>query len=143
MPRLPQHAPAVDTITLPHSGVSVTLRRESTGRDHTEAMQAVIGEGYNARHSYMRYLCYMAASLITEWDAEDDEGKAVPISPQELGAMTDEGDYQFLLNDVAGRVTLRGEDDPEKEDPFGQSSTPSSTDTSSTEAILSSGTQSS
>lgn len=138
MPRLPQLEHAIDTITLPNSGVTIQLRRRATAQDHHEARQAVIGDGYHDRQRYMRYLCYVAASLIVAWDAEDDEGKPIPVSPQELGAMKDEDDYIWLLNNVIGRVGLREEADPEKEDPFGQSSTPSSTDTSSTEAIPSS-----
>lgn len=139
MPDLPQHEHAVDTITLPHSGVTITLRRHGGAGDHTEAMQAVIGEGYNPRHAYMRYLSYVAASLMVDWDAERD-GKPIPISPQELRAMKDERDYQFLMNDVATRITLRQEVSPEEEDPFGQSSSPSSEATSSTEATPSSDT---
>jgi hypothetical protein len=135
LPRLNQTDRAVDTITLPQSGVRITIRREATGADKNDALQAVIGESYNGRHGYARYLCYMAAQLIVDWDALDEKGAPLPVSPQELRGIADERDYTFLMEDVAKRVTLRdlaikeGEPDPEQN--FETPSTASSPETSS------------
>lgn len=134
MPLMPQSSAAVDTIVLPKSGVSITLRRHATGRDRQEALAVAIRlrqAGFESSHVYMRYLCAIAANLIVEWDATvlvDGNERLVPISPQSLAAMESEEDYEFLINDVAKRVTLRGEQDAEN---FTQPSTPSSEDTSS------------
>ncbi len=131
MPQLKQIAHAIDTITLPKSGIKISIRRRATGQDKQEALEATRdGKAYHPRQQYLRYLGYLAASLMTEWDALDVKGKPLPISPQELGAMEDEDDYRFLLEDVAGRVALR-EADPEKEDPFKKRSSRSSRATSS------------
>jgi hypothetical protein len=125
-------AGAVDTFTLPNSRVTVTMRRKATGRDKNEAIQACLGEGYNARHAYTRYLCYMAATLMASWDATEDDGEGnqvpLPISPQTLARMENEDDYEMLMRETDKRVTLR-EADPEKERPFETSSTQSSPDT--------------
>ena len=132
MPELPQHSGAVDTITLPHTGVKITLRRVANAGDKREALEAVRdGRSHNSRQAYMRYLGFIAASLMTEWDATGEDGKVLPISPQELAAMKDEDDYQFLLDDVAKRVTLREAADPDREENFEPPSTQSSPATSS------------
>lgn len=133
MPRLDQVETAVDTITLPHSGVRITLRREATGKDKSDSMQAVIGEGFaNPRHAGNRYLRYLAAALMTEWDAQDEKGEPIPISPQELARIRDQDDYDFLMKDVDKRATLREEGDgPGAEGPFVPPSTASSPETSS------------
>jgi hypothetical protein len=121
-----------DSFVLKNSGVTVVMRRHSTGADHDEAMNATIGEGYNPRHAYVRYLRYMAAALVVSWDAtqKDEEGKEkpIPVTPQTLAAMKDEADYSQLLNEAGKRVQLRGEQDAEN---FDQSSSPSSEATSS------------
>jgi hypothetical protein len=127
LPRLNQVETAIDTIVLPHSKVRISIRREATGKDKSDSIQAVIGEGFNPRHAYNRYLCYMAAALIVEWDAQDSEGQPIAISPQELGRIADERDYDFLMRDVDKRVTLRKEgEDPGAEGPFDPPSTASS-----------------
>jgi hypothetical protein len=111
------------------------MKRKASGRDKAEALQACLGEGYNRRHAYTRYLCYMAASLIVSWDATEDNGSGeqvpMPVSPQALASMHDEQDYQAIIEAAAERVQLR-EADPEKERPFETPSTPSSPETSST-----------
>jgi hypothetical protein len=128
------------TITLPESGVTITFRRR-TAQDHHEAREAVIFDGYHNRQRYLRYLFYMAVSLAVRWDKQDEEGKPTPITPEAISNLSD-ADYIYLLNDMPARVQTRQEANPEEEDPLGQSSTPSSTDTNSTEPTPSSSTPS-
>jgi hypothetical protein len=126
---------AVDTFQLPNSRVTVTMKRRAGGRDKAEALQATLGEGYNPRHAYTRYLCYMAASLIVSWDATEDDGNGsqvpMPVSPQTLALMEDEEDYQKIIEEAAHRVSLREAVNPDGERNFETSSTPSTPETSS------------
>ena len=128
------------TLTLPESGITITFRRR-TAQDHHEAREAVIFDGYHNRQRYLRYLFYMAISLIVRWDKLDEAGDPVPVSGEAIADLSD-ADYIYLLNDMPVRVQTRQEATPEEEDPLGQSSTPSSTDTSSTPATPSSPTPS-
>jgi hypothetical protein len=139
-PRAQLPPPPPPSLTLPESGLTITFRRR-TAMDHHEAREAVIFDGYHNRQRYLRYLLYMAVSLAVRWDKVDDEGKPVPISVEAFSNLSD-ADYIYMLNDMPARVQTRQEVNPEAEDPFGQSSTPSSTDTSSTQATPSSSTPS-
>lgn len=118
------------TVTLPECGHTLTFRRR-TARDHHEAREAVIFDGYHNRQRYLRYLLYMAVSMAIRWDKLDEEGAMVPITVEELAQLSD-GDYIYLLNAMPARVETRQEVNPEAEDPFGPSSTRSSADTNST-----------
>jgi hypothetical protein len=128
------------TLTLPESGITITFRRR-TAQDHHEAREAVIFDGYHDRQRYLRYLFYMAISLIVRWDKVDANGDPVAVSGEAIADLSD-ADYIYLLNDMPARVQTRQEANPEEEDPFAASPTPSSTDTSSTPAIPSSDTPS-
>lgn len=133
MPELRQHTGALDTITLPQSGVKVTLRRRANGQDKAEALEAVrgdirAGDMFNPSQAQARFLCYVAAALIASWDAVDEKGEPIPVTVREIAAIADERDYEFLIADVNKRVQLRGEQD---EANFEPSSSPSSAATSS------------
>jgi hypothetical protein len=134
LPELKLVAPdPVDTFQLAHSRVTVTMRRHRTGKDHIEAMNATIGEGYNARHAYRRYLLYLACTLITSWDAtrpgDEGEQEPIPVSPQTLGAIEDEEDYEQILNEADQRAFL-GKTTKNEKEVSETSSTPSSPETS-------------
>lgn len=112
------------------------MKPKASGRDKTEAIQATLGEGYNARHAYTRYLSYMASLLIVSWDATAPDASGVqqpiPVNPFTLvSVVDDEEDYQQLLDEAGKRVTLRGEAQPDAEENLEASSTQSSPETSS------------
>lgn len=133
MPEMRQVAAAVDSYMLPSSGVQITMRRHLTGQDRADARAVAVAlrkQGFEEPQIYTRYLCTLAASLITRWTATDAEDEPLPISPQQLGKMESELDFWFLLDLVVPKLEER-EDDPEKEGPFEPPSTQSSEGTSS------------
>lgn len=112
MPKLVMTSSGVDTFKLPVSGVTVVMRRKATGGDISDVIQAVRGDqGFNSRHSYALFLRYMSATLIESWDAVDDEGNPIPVSPQTLVAIQDQHDYEKITTEAGARTELRDEKD--------------------------------